>query len=234
MTVHRIHWVQHVPYEGLGYIAPWAKRHGCPLTCTRLHAGEALPPVDAFDWLVVMGGPMGVYEAHQYPHITAEIALIEAAIGAGKRVLGICLGAQLIAAALGARVFASGRREIGWFPVEAVADSTSPFAADLQAPQTLFHWHGDTFDLPAGARHIARSAQFEQQAFSYGSRVLAVQCHPEIDAPGVAALADAFGARLKPSGSVQAADAMRAERAHFEPARRLLEAWLDRLAVTPE
>jgi GMP synthase (glutamine-hydrolysing) len=231
MTAHRIHWVQHVPFEGLGAIEPWARHHGHALSCTRVHAGEALPAVDAFDWLVVMGGPMGVYEADQYPHITAEIELIEAAIGAGRRVLGICLGAQLIAAALGARVYAAGRREIGWFPVEAVADSTSPFAADLPAPQTLFHWHGDTFDLPTGALHIARSAQFEQQAFSYGTRVLAVQCHPEMDAPGVAALADAFGARLRPRPGVQSADLMRAQQAHFGPAQRLLDAWLDRLAT---
>ena len=231
MPPTRLHWLQHVPFEGLGFIAPWAHGRGFALSCTRLYADETLPTPDAFDWLVVMGGPMGVYEADQYPHIAAEIAVIEAAIAAGRRVLGVCLGAQLIAAALGARVFASGRREIGWFPVEAVADSGSPFAADLPAPQTLFHWHGDTFDLPVGARHIARSAHFEQQAFSYGERVLAVQCHPEMDAPGVAALADAFGARLKPSASVQSADAMRAEQAHFEPARRLLHAWLDRLAA---
>ena len=231
MTPTRLHWLQHVPFEGLGYIAPWAQRRGFALSCTRLYAGEALPEPDAFDWLVVMGGPMGVYEADQYPHLTAEIALIEAAIAAGRRVLGVCLGAQLIAAALGARVFASGRREIGWFPVEAVADSGSPFAADLPAPQTLFHWHGDTFDLPAGALHIARSAHFEQQAFSFGERVLAVQCHPEMDPAGVAALTDAFGARLKPSASVQSADAMRALQAHFAPARRLLHAWLDRLAA---
>ncbi len=231
MSRPRLHWLQHVPFEGLGYIAPWAQRRGFALSGTRLYADEALPEPEAFDWLVVMGGPMGVYEADQHPHITAEIALIEASIAAGRRVLGVCLGAQLIAAALGARVFASGRREIGWFPVEAVADSASPFAADLPAPQTLFHWHGDTFDLPAGAQHVARSAHFEQQAFSYGERVLAVQCHPEMDAAGVAALADAFGARLKPSASVQSADAMRAEQAHFEPARRLLDAWLDRLAA---
>jgi GMP synthase-like glutamine amidotransferase len=174
---------------------------------------------------------MGVYEADRYPHITAEIALIEAAIAAGRRVLGVCLGAQLIAAALGARVFASGRHEIGWFAVEPVSGSESPFAADLPAPQTLFHWHGDTFDLPAGALHIARSAHFEQQAFSYGNRVLAVQCHPEMDPPGVAALADAFGARLEPCASVQSAQYMRRQTAHFEPARRLLGAWLDRLAA---
>lgn len=231
MGAHRIHWLQHVPFEGLGYIAPWAQRRGHSLSLTRMHEGETLPTADDFDWLVVMGGPMGVYEADRHPHLNAEIVLIEAAIAAGKRVLGICLGAQLIAAALGARVYASGQREIGWFPIQAEPTTGSPFAADLPAPRTVFHWHGDTFDLPTGAQHIARSAHFEQQAFNYGARVLAVQCHPEMDPSGVAALADAFGERLRPGPSVQSAAAMRARSAHFAPARRLLDAWLDRLAA---
>lgn len=230
MATLRVHWLQHVPFEGLGYIAPWAREHGHTLGVTRLYAGEALPAPDAFDWLVVMGGPMGVHDTDRHPHLADEIRLIEAAIGAGRRVLGICLGSQLIAAALGARVYASGRQEIGWFPVEAVPQAGSPFAADLPAPVTVFHWHGDTFDLPAGARQLARNAHFEQQAFSYGERVLALQCHPEIDPAGVNALAEAFGPDLKPGASVQSADVMRRQASHFDPARRLLEAWLTRLA----
>lgn len=230
MATFRIHWLQHVPFEGLGYIAPWAREHGHTLSVTRVHAGESLPSPDAFDWLVVMGGPMGVYDTDQYPHLSDEIRLIENAVAANRRVLGICLGAQLIAAALGARVYASGQREIGWFPVEAVPQAGSPFAADLPTPVTVFHWHGDTFDLPPGARQVARNDHFEHQAFSHGERVLALQCHPEMDPAGVIALTDHFGARLRPGGSVQSADAMRRQTLHFGPARRLLEAWLTRLA----
>ncbi len=228
----RIHWLQHVPFEGLGYIEPWAERHGHALSCTRLHAGDPLPTLDDFDWLIIMGGPMGVYEADQHPFIAAEIALIAAAITAGKRVLGICLGAQLMAAALGARVFPSGQREIGWFAVEpAPGSAASPFGGALTGPLTVFHWHGDTFDLPAGAVRLAHSRICAQQGFGVGSRVLALQFHPEIDPPGVAALAGEFGARLRPGSSVQSVGQLLAGHAHFAPAQRLLETWLARLAA---
>ena len=228
----RIHWLQHVAFEGLGAIAPWARRSGHVLSGTRVYADEALPAVDTFDWLIVMGGPMGVYETDRHPFISAEIDLIGAAIGAGKRVLGICLGAQLMAAALGARVYPSGQREIGWFTVEPAPDSdTSPFGGVLTGPLTVFHWHGDTFDLPAGAVRLAHSRICTQQAFGYGTRALALQFHPEMDPPGVAALTDTFGARLRPGASVHSADQMRAGQAHFAPAQRLLETWLSRLAA---
>ncbi|MGK2942481.1 MAG: type 1 glutamine amidotransferase [Immundisolibacter sp.] len=233
MPALRIHWLQHVPFEGLGQIEPWAHRHGHTLHCTRLHADEPLPPPQDFDWLIIMGGPMGAYESDLHPFLSAEIDLIRVAIRTGKRVLGICLGAQLMAAALGARVYASGHKEIGWFPVEAVPEAThSPFGDDLPDPLTVFHWHGDTFDLPAGAVRLARSALFQQQGFAYGDRVLALQFHPEMDAAGLAALTDAFGVRLKPRPGVQSAAEMCALDHHFAPAQRLLEAWLTRLART--
>jgi GMP synthase (glutamine-hydrolysing) len=232
MPTLRIHWLQHVPFEGLGYIGPWAERHGHALSCTRLHAADPLPAPDAFDWLIVMGGPMGVYEADRYPFIAAEIELIRAAIHAGKRVLGICLGAQLMAAALGARVYPAAQKEIGWFDVEPAPESAgSPFGDALSGPLTVFHWHGDTFDLPAGAVPLAHSRVCAQQAFGYGPRALAVQFHPEMDPAGVAALVDEFGARLRPGASVDSGDRMLAGQAHFAPARRLLDTWLDRLAA---
>lgn len=232
MPALRIHWLQHVPFEGLGYIEPWALRHGHALSRSQLHAGEALPTPDAFDWLIVMGGPMGVYEADQHPVITAEIDLIRAAINAGKRVLGICLGAQLMAAALGARVYPSGQKEIGWFEIEPAPESTgSPFGDALTGPLTVFHWHGDTFDLPAGAVRLAHSRICTQQGFGYGARALALQFHPEMDPAGVAALTHEFGPRLRPSASVHSAEQMLAGQAHFDPAQQLLEAWLTRLAA---
>ncbi|GAB4352480.1 MAG: hypothetical protein Kow0073_08180 [Immundisolibacter sp.] len=174
---------------------------------------------------------MGVYDTDRYPRLVDEIRLIEAAIGTGKQVLGICLGAQLIAAALGARVYPSGRHEIGWFPIAPAPQAGSPFVADLPNPVTVFHWHGDTFDLPNGARQLARNAHFEQQAFSYGQRVLALQCHPQMDPAGVSALTHAFGAHITPGPSVQPVDVMRRQTRHFEPARRRLWAWLTPLAA---
>lgn len=232
MSTLRIHWLQHVPFEGLGYIAPWVEHHGHALSCTRLHAADPLPALDDFDWLIVMGGPMGVYEADQHPFIAAEIALIGAAITAGKRVLGICLGAQLMAAALGARVYPSGQKEIGWFAIEpAPGCAASPLGGALTGPLTVFHWHGDTFDLPAGAVRLAHSRICTQQGFGVGSRALALQFHPEMDPASVAALANKFGARLRSGPSVHSADQMLAGHAYFGPARQLLETWLVRLAA---
>lgn len=232
MSALRIHWLQHAPCEGLGHIEPWARYHGHTLSCTRLHEADPLPTLDDFDWLIVMGGPMGVYEADRYPFIRAEIDLIAASIATGKRLLGICLGAQLMAAALGARVYPSGQQEIGWFPIKPAPDcAASPFDGDLTGPLTVFHWHGDTFDLPPGAVRLAHTRICTQQGFSYGARALALQFHPEMDAAGVAALASEFGARLRPSASVQGADDMLAGQAHFGPAKRLLETWLARLAT---
>ncbi|MCK7557005.1 type 1 glutamine amidotransferase [Chitinophaga sedimenti] len=112
-----IHYFQHVPFEGLGCIADWIDRKGHQVSVTRWYAGDAPPPHDQTDWLIIMGGPMGVYDAAQYPWLETEKAYIREAIQQGKRVLGICLGAQLIAAALGAKVYPNREKEIGWFPV---------------------------------------------------------------------------------------------------------------------
>lgn len=174
----RIHYFQHVPFEGLGSIEDWARARGHTLTATRLFTDDPLPALDSFDWLIVMGGPMGVYEGARYPWLYGEVALIKAAIARRKRVLGICLGAQLIAAALEAPVYPGPHREIGWLPIEKT--SAGGLLAALPEGATVFHWHGDTFDLPAGAQRLARSAGCANQAFSYGDRVLALQFHCEV------------------------------------------------------
>ena len=179
----RIHYFQHVPFEGLGSIEPWARAHGHTLSATRLFTDDPLPTLDSFDWLIVMGGPMGVYEGARYPWLYGEVATIKAAIARGKRVLGVCLGAQLIATALAAAVYPAAEREIGWWPIEKTA--ADGLLAALPEGATVFHWHGDTFDLPAGAEHLARSAGCANQAFSYGRRVLALQFHCEVTIDGM-------------------------------------------------
>jgi GMP synthase-like glutamine amidotransferase len=128
--------------------------------------------VDGFDWLIVMGGPMNVYQYRDYPWLRAERRVIRDAVSANKRVLGVCLGAQLIADALGGKVFQNDHKEIGWFPVSAVPEGAdSPFVFPHET--TVFHWHGDTVSLPPGGVWLARSPGCEHQAFSVGSRVLA-------------------------------------------------------------
>ena len=176
----RIHYFQHVPFEGLGSIETWAKAKGHALSQTRLFRGESLPEPEDLDWLIVMGGPMGVHDDAMFTWLADEKRAIERVIQAGKPVLGICLGAQLIAHVLGARVIANAHREIGWFPIELTkAGKASPLFAHMPPRCEVFHWHGDTFDLPAGATHIAQSEACLNQAFLYNECVAGLQFHLE-------------------------------------------------------
>jgi GMP synthase-like glutamine amidotransferase len=178
MTMN-IHWLQHVPFEGLGAIEGWAWRKGQTLSCTRLFAGDPFPEQDEFGMLVVMGGPMGIYDEQEYPWLVAEKAFIRAAVEADRPVLGICLGAQLLADVLGARVSANREKEIGWFPVTRADAIPGELRGVLPVRQTVFHWHGDTFGLPVGAVSLYASAACANQAFLYKDRVLALQFHLE-------------------------------------------------------
>lgn len=181
----RVHWLQHVPFEGLGSIGDWIRRGRHPLGVTRFFRGDPLPAVDEVDLLVVMGGPMNVHEETKYPWLAQEMRYVEAAIAAGRRVLGICLGAQLIAQVLGARVYANDKKEIGWFAVEATeAARTATVFQDFPRRLLAFHWHGETFDIPAGAVHVARSAACAHQAFAFGERVVGLQFHLETTPAG--------------------------------------------------
>ena len=176
----RIHALQHVAFEGLGSIGQWISEQGHQLTLTRLYAGDALPRLDAFDRLIIMGGPMNIYEDEQYPWLTGEKALIRNVIDAGKSAVGICLGAQLLADALGSPVFAGLEKEIGWLPITLTeAGKKTALLSGLPEQATVFHWHGDTFNLPPGAVHLAESAGCKQQAFLYDNRILGLQCHLE-------------------------------------------------------
>lgn len=176
-----IHYLQHGASEGPGRIADWAKERGLALTGTHLYRGEPLPPLDSVDFLVIMGGAMNIYQHRDHPWLPGEKRFIRSAIEQGKIVLGICLGAQLIADALDARVYQNAEMEIGWFPVQfaPAAAEHAPFKA---FPRELIalHWHGDTFDLPADAVSMARSACCENQAFLYTDRVAALQFHIEV------------------------------------------------------
>jgi GMP synthase (glutamine-hydrolysing) len=147
-----------------------------------------VPEIQNSDLMVVLGGPIGVYDADAYPFLTGEIDAIRQRLGAAKPTLGICLGAQLMAAALGARVYPGDQgSEIGWFPLLPAAGGASPdwFSPLLASDLKLFHWHGDTFDLPEGALPLARTALYENQAFAVGDFALALQFHPEVTELGL-------------------------------------------------
>ena len=228
----RIHWYQHVPFEGLGSIDTWARSRGAAVTATRWHAGDRAPAADAFDWLVVMGGPMGVYDEAQHPWLAAEKRSLHEALDAGRTVVGICLGAQLVAAVLGARVTRNPHREIGWFPVHRdPAAAAHPVAQALPAAFEAFHWHGDTFAVPPGAVPLARSEACANQAFAIGNRVLALQFHLEVTLASAVAMVAHCPADLLPGPYVQAAgELVRADPARFERLNGVMEGLLDRLA----
>lgn len=179
----KVHWLQHADFEDLGCIAPWLAARGDVVTHTRLYAGETLPGADDFDFLIVMGGPMNIYEYDAHPWLKAEKALIRQAIDAGKRVLGICLGSQLIADVLGGPVTRNAHTEIGWFPVQMhAAARESKLFAGFPERYLAFHWHGDTFAIAPGARNLAYSEACAHQAYDYGDRVAAIQFHLEVTA----------------------------------------------------
>lgn len=180
----RLHCLEHVPFEGLGYIEEWARFRKFEISSTRLYAVEPLPAVDAFDWLVIMGGPMGIHDHDEHPWLADEKSLIKKAIEGGRTVVGICLGAQLIANALGARVYPGEHKEIGWYPIRRDADAPEWFPAEI----TVFHWHGDTFELPDEAIRLASSDACKNQGFIYGDRILALQFHMESTHESVEAL----------------------------------------------
>ncbi|MFB6218587.1 MAG: type 1 glutamine amidotransferase [Halobacteriaceae archaeon] len=183
----RLHYLQHVPFEPPGAIETWARERGHDIEGTHLYRGDALPDPAAFDWLVVLGGPMGVYDADEYPWLVDEQRLVRAAVDADRAVLGVCLGPQQVAAALGADVYPA-EPEIGWGTVEATPGAAGTPFADLPAEYEVLHWHGDTFDLPDGATRTARTPATENQAYVYGDRVVGVQFHLESTPDTVEAL----------------------------------------------
>lgn len=173
----RIHALQHVLFEDLGSMAQDFELAGYSVATTHWYRGDASPPLESFDALIVMGGPMGVYDEAEFPWLITEKNLIKTAMAAGKIVIGICLGAQLIAATCGAQVRRNTYKEIGWFPLtlEAPEDPVARALAGLE----VFHWHGDTFELPAEAICLASSAACKHQAFRLGDKVFGFQFHLE-------------------------------------------------------
>lgn len=227
----RIRCFQHVPFEGPAYVKDWAEANGHLFSTSLLYERTALPSLDELDFLVVMGGPMGVNDEVEHPWLVPEKAFIRRCIEAGKPVLGICLGAQLMASAMGAPVVPNCRKEIGWFPLQKTESGRkSAFLDGLQTDVPVFHWHGDTFGIPGGAKHLLRSEACVNQAFLIGERALALQFHLEMTPSSLQALVQSCGSELlSDEPFVQRANEILEQCELLEANNRQLAAWMEKL-----
>jgi GMP synthase-like glutamine amidotransferase len=230
----KIHYLQHVPFEGLGRIESWAHDRQHQLSATRLYAGESFPTIEDIDILIVLGGPMNIYEDNKYPWLKDEKKSIERFIQQGKTTIGICLGAQLIADVLGAKVYPGQYKEIGWLPIEITEEGkTSPICKSLPPKMTVFHWHGDTFDLPKGATRLAYSAGCENQAFAYDRHVLALQFHLESTSESIQQLLTHCQEELVPGKYIQTPAEITID-SHFPTNHQALKTILNNLLDPPQ
>jgi GMP synthase-like glutamine amidotransferase len=227
----RIHYFQHVAFEGLGSIEEWVHLYGHSLTSTRFFEETSLPEISDIDWLIVMGGPMSVNDEEQFPWLADEKRFIRKAIDEGKTVLGICLGSQLVSAALGAGVYKNAEKEIGWFDIELTCFAKSDkLFFDIGSTIKVFHWHGDTFDIPEKAVHLAYSKGCKNQAYIYNNKVLALQFHLEPTKSSLKQMIDFGRAELKSARYVQTEQEILDNEQLIESGRKVLFSILDRLA----
>jgi GMP synthase-like glutamine amidotransferase len=218
----------HVPFEDAANIAVWAEQRGHTLTYTHLHRYDQLPAADSFDMVAIMGGLMNIYEHAPYPWLAQEKKFIRRTIDAGKKVIGICLGAQLITDVLGGQVRPNTYKEIGWHPIKLTsrAARSAAFSA-LPKTMTVFHWHGDTFSIPPGAIHLASSTVCTNQAFQYGEQVLALQFHLEYSKESIEKMLEHCSDELIDSPYIQTAEEIRSGMTNIQQNTEWLYTLLD-------
>jgi GMP synthase (glutamine-hydrolysing) len=228
--------VEHVACEGPGLVAQALGAQDIELAVTRTYRGDAIPrDLDGASGLLVMGGPMGVYEADRYPHLRDELKLIERAMAAGAPVLGICLGSQLVARALGAEVRKGARKEIGWHTVALTQDAlVDPLFKGLESSFVAFHWHGDVFDLPRTSTRLAGSDMTNVQGFRHGTQVYGLLFHMEVTREILEGMTKAGGDDLAEVGMPPNAILAGADE-HLsslsERAGRVFAGWADQVAA---
>ncbi len=224
----KIHILQHVPFENPGTILDWAEERKFPVHYTRFFRQEKLPDLDDFDLLIVMGGPMNLDETHKYPWLEREKAFLKKTLASGKKMLGICLGAQLLAETLGTNIFPNRQKEIGWFPIRK-NDAAGHEILKLYKKESLpaFHWHGDSFELPKQAVPLFSSEATKNQAFVWNNQIFALQFHWEVKPGNVRLLLEKAASDLTDGPFVQQPEEMLADKIRFTEARKNLYLLLD-------
>lgn len=223
-----IHYLQHVPFEDLGSIESSLATGGHQLSGTHLYKNQQLPAIEEIDWLIVMGGPMGIQDEVEHPWLKQEKGFIQQAIISGKTILGICLGAQLIAAVLGAKIYKNRYREIGWFDITRSPEAeTTILTTALPEQVEVFHWHGDTFDLPHGAKPLASSSACQNQGFILDNRIVGLQFHLEITPESAQTLIHNCRDELDGSQYVQSEQEMLAKPQRFSQINQIMVDILD-------
>ncbi len=228
----KIHCFMHVPFEGPGLIEAWIKEHGHQLNLTRFYESDALPDPTSTDMLIIMGGPMNVFDYHMHTWMEDEIDWVAGFIKTGKPVLGICLGAQIMATALGSEVYPGKEKEIGWYNIRFLPSMGDyKICKTLPSARKVFHWHGDTFHIPKGAIRIAESNLFPNQGFIYEGHVIALQFHLEVTPTNVKALVENCRDELVPAPSIQTEKELLDEAMVTDENRLLLFRMLDYLSA---
>jgi GMP synthase-like glutamine amidotransferase len=203
----RVQILQHVAFEGPGSIGPWLEARGATIRYTRLFEEDRHPPLDSVDMVVAMGGPMSVNDEKEFPWLAPEKRFICDAVTRSVPFIGICLGAQLLAAAMGSKVYRNPMKEIGWFPVHGAQVPSGSF--QFPEESIVFHWHGETFDLPAGAVRLSSSKVCENQAFQINRNAIGLQFHLETTPESMAALVENCRDELIPGPYIQSEAALR-------------------------
>ena len=223
----RLHYLQHVPFEDLARIEDWAEDRGHEISRTHLFEGQELPGIDEFDWLVIMGGPMNIYEEDKYPWLAREKRFIRDAIASNKIVLGICLGGQLIADVLGGKVRRNLYKEIGWHPVKLTPEGQeSRIFSALPNAFMAFHWHGDTFEIPPHALRAAKSESCTNQAFMLGKAV-GLQFHLESSMDSIDHLIENCSDELVDGKYIQSQEEILSHVDRIQEINRLMALFLD-------
>lgn len=225
----RIHCFQHVEFENLGCINSWIERNHYPLTYTKFFENDSIPEPEDYDWLIIMGGPMGIYDK-EYGWLIEEKRAIKKAIDTNKTVIGICLGSQLIADVLGEKVYRNPEKEIGWFEINPTEGAKAEHLFGENSTM-VFHWHGDTYNLPAYSKHLAYSTCCKNQAFLFKEHVLGLQFHLEVTEQSIKNMVKNAGNELIDGKYIQTENEILSQTKYIESNNKKMFEILDKLAI---